>query len=355
MSRIEDILLAPDANVQDALRVLEQGEQKIALVVDKDRRLLGTVTDGDARRGVLHGFGIDAPVAKIMNPHPATAPVGTTRIRLRALMEEGGYRQIPLLDDKSRVVDVVQLRDLVHPPEREEWVILMAGGLGQRLRPLTDDAPKPMLAVGGKPILETIIERFAEQGFRRFFITVNYRAEDIVEHFGNGAALGVEIRYVHEKEPRGTAGAIAFLPERLSGNLIVMNGDILTTVDFGQLLDFHDDHSAGATVCVREYDFRIPYGVIENDKHRMVSIVEKPVRRALVSAGIYVIAASALDCIPKDAPLDMPDLLNQLRELGREVAVFPIREYWIDIGRLDDLERARDEFIDVFGPPVSLR
>jgi len=349
MHDIEKYLIAPDDTLSSAFATLERLSAKIVIIVTEDRRLLGTITDGDCRRGLLRGVGLNAPVSAVMNPAPVSAFDTEPRTAVLARMRRGGFRQMPILDSSGRVVDLIQERDFVVSQERGETVVLMAGGLGQRLRPLTDDVPKPMLAVGGKPILETIVERFAAQGFRDFFISVNYRRHDIVNHFGDGRQFGVDIRYIEEATPTGTAGALALLPEGLGSDLIVMNGDILTRVDLAHLIDYHRDHGAGATVCAREYDFRIPYGVIEVEDHRMVSIVEKPLKRVLVNAGIYAISEDVLGLVPTGMPFDMPELLSKMGAVGRDVAVFPIREYWIDIGRLDDLERARDEFADVFG------
>ncbi len=349
MNRFEECLVPPEATLSQGFQALEASEVKILLVVDGDRHLLGTVTDGDLRRGILRGLPLDAPVLEAANRRPASVPDTLPRAEAEAALARSTFLQMPVLDSRGRVVDVLALAAAPHPVERSELVVLMAGGQGQRLRPLTDSAPKPMLPVGGRPILETIIDRFADQGFRRFVVSVHYRAADIVGHFGDGGQRGVDIRYVEEGEPRGTAGALAHLPDRPDGPIIVMNADILTSVDFRRLVDYHRDHQADATVCVREYDFRVPYGVVRADRHRLVSLVEKPVQRFLVSAGIYLLEGRALGHIPADGHMDMPDLLARLQGDGAEVCVFPIQEYWIDIGRHADLESARADFGTTFG------
>jgi dTDP-glucose pyrophosphorylase len=348
MSGFRDSLVRESAPISDALRALDATQSKIALVVDGEQRLLGTITDGDVRRGILRGIGPSEPVAKIMNRRPVTAPVGTQRSVLIQIMQAGDYKQIPIVDSARRVVALEWLDHLLEPPDRENRVVLMAGGFGRRLLPLTQDSAKPMLNVGGRPILETILRSFTRYGLRRFIMAVHYRADEIMEHFGDGADFGVEIRYVREKEPLGTAGALRELPEPPNEPLLVMNGDILTRVNFDQLLDFHTEHGSAATLCVRDYDFQVPYGVVEVDEHRLARIDEKPIQRFFVNAGIYVLEPRVLERIPAEGPFDMPQLLERVREAQEVVSVFPIREYWIDVGRHDDLDRAHEDFLRVF-------
>ncbi len=344
----EDSILGPETPIQNALRSLESSISKIVLIVDGDRRLLGTVTDGDIRRGILRGVPLDAAVENIMNREPVTATVGDDSHHMMQVMHRGGYRQIPLVDGDGRIVGVESLDHLLELRERDNWVVIMAGGFGKRLQPLTDNSVKPMLKIGRKPILETIVENFADSGFHRFLIAVHYRADDIIEHFGDGSRFGVEIEYISEQEPMGTAGALRLLPERPSEPLLVMNGDILTKVNFGQLLDFHKDYGASATMCVRDYDLRVPFGVVEVEEHRFRGITEKPVQKFFVNAGIYALEPETLDFIPAQGRLDMPDLFASLQEAERQVTVFPIREYWMDIGQHDDLSQARSDFFREF-------
>jgi NDP-sugar pyrophosphorylase family protein len=224
----------------------------------------------------------------------------------------------------------------------------MAGGLVNRLRPLTDECPKPMLKVGNKPLLETIVENFIEYGFHRFYISVNYMADVVESYFGDGSRWGVDIEYLHEEHRLGTAGALSLLPETPTEAILVMNGDLLTKVNFKQLLDFHYGHQAQATMCVREYDFQVPYGVVKIDGQRITSIDEKPIQRFFVNAGIYVLEPEALDLISSNIFFDMTTLFEKLIELKKEPAVFPIREYWLDIGHLADYNRANGEYRDIF-------
>ncbi|WP_018132197.1 nucleotidyltransferase family protein [Effusibacillus pohliae] len=348
MMRWKKISIYPSTPILKAIEIIDAGAMKIALVVDEGHRLLGTVTDGDIRRGILRGIGLDDPVETVMNPNPITARANEARQTVLAIMKLKRLHQIPIVDEQGRLVGIETLDDLLKGNCRDNWVVLMAGGLGSRLRPLTDLFPKPLLKVGSKPILETIMENFIEHGFRKFYLAVNYKAEMIEEYFGDGSRWGVEIHYVREEKRLGTAGALGLLPEKPDKPIVVMNGDLLTKVNFQQLLDFHMEHRAQATMCVREYDFQVPYGVVKVDKSRLVGIDEKPVQKFFVNAGIYVLEPEALDLIPQDEFFDMPTLFDKLIELNCETVVFPIREYWLDIGRKEDFERANGEFWEVF-------
>ncbi len=341
-------LIAPDASLREAIQTIDNGSLQIALVVDSERRLLGTVTDGDLRRAILRGFGLDQPVQAIMNKRPTVARAEHDMAQVLADMRRKQIHRVPVVDDSGRVIGVELLEELIRPAERDNWVVLMAGGLGSRLRPLTDDRPKPMLRVGNKPLLETIIENFVEQGFHRFFISVNYMAEMIKDHFADGSRWGAQIHYLEEDRKLGTAGALSLLPKSPSAPFLVMNGDLLTKVDFRHLLDFHHEHRAQATMCVREYDFQVPYGVVRLDGQRIAGIDEKPVHRFFVNAGIYVLEPEALHRVPRDTFFDMPSLFEKLIADGRDTAAFPIREYWLDIGQLADYDRANGEFSGVF-------
>lgn len=348
MKDIQQILVSPEMPILEAIKAIEAGARQIALVVDGDCRLLGTVTDGDIRRGILRGIGLDQPMSSVMNAQPLTARPEQGHDAVLRLMRKREIHQIPIVDADGQVVGLETLDDLIHQDALDVWVVLMAGGLGTRLRPLTENVPKPLLPVGGRPLLETIIENFALQGFRRIFLSVNYKAEMFESHFGDGSALGVQIEYVHEQGRMGTAGALALLPELPEKPLIVMNGDLLTTVNFRQLLDFHREHQVRATMGVREYSFQVPYGVVQTDRQRLVSVSEKPVHNFFVNAGIYVLEPNVLDLIPRDKPYDMPKLFEAIAADGGEAAVFPVLDYWLDVGRLSDLDRANQDFSSVF-------
>lgn len=345
----KDVIIAPDTPVLKAIEIIDKAALQIALVVNEKGQLLGTVTDGDVRRAILKHLSLDEPVNKIMNPNPRVIHKDQSRETALLLIKKNKVRQIPVLDEERRVLGLEIADELLNPPPRNNWVILMAGGMGTRLKPLTSCCPKPLLKVGNKPVLETILESFIEQGFQHFYFSVNYKAEMIIEHFGDGSRWGVEIRYLHENQQLGTAGGLGLLQSKPEQPLILMNGDILTKVNFGQLLDFHQKNLAEATVCIREQYSQIPYGVVTIDENQLKKIDEKPLQRFFINAGLYVLNPEILDYVPADVYFDIPDLLRLLMQKRMGISVFLIREYWIDIGRFDDLERANLEFSEVFG------
>lgn len=341
-------MILSKASIRDALQIMDKSALQIVFVVDKEKRLLGVVTDGDVRRSILRGEELSTPVEQIMNAHPITAQQGADRAELLRLMKAKTVRQIPLVDKEKHLVGLVQMEELLYRPQRENAVVLMAGGLGTRLRPLTDKIPKPLLKVGAKPILETILESFLDAGFHRFYFAVNYKSQMIEDYFGDGSRFGAEIEYLHENKRMGTAGALYFLPEAPKEPILVMNGDLLTKVDFGELLDYHIEQGAAATMAVREYSYQVPYGVIDFDGERIEAIREKPSYSFFVNAGIYALSPEAVARVDKEEFFDMPQLFNALVEDGKKTTVYPVREYWLDIGRMDDFERAQEEYGEMF-------
>jgi dTDP-glucose pyrophosphorylase/predicted transcriptional regulator len=344
----QKILASPTNTIRNVLQIIDTSGMQIALVVGENDRLLGTVTDGDIRRGILKGCSLDEAVSAVMNPHPIVAKSYERRETVLAIMKIKRLNHIPVVDDDGCVINVETLQNLIGGQVKENPVVLMAGGLGSRLRPLTNDCPKPLLKVGGKPVLETILDNFLEYGFRKFYLSVNYKADMIQAHFGDGSRWGIDIHYIQEDKRMGTAGALGLLPEKPQVPLLVMNGDLLTKVNFDQMLDFHLEHQAQATMCVREYNFQVPYGVVRMENHMLTSIEEKPVQRFLVNAGIYILDPQVLDLIPPGAFFDMPDLFKTIIATNGQATAFPIREYWMDIGQMDDFERANTEFSEVF-------
>ncbi|MGD9787019.1 MAG: nucleotidyltransferase family protein [Sulfuricellaceae bacterium] len=344
MKRWEPLLVSPETTIAEAVKVIDAGSARITLVVDSERRLLGTVTDGDVRRGIIHQIPLSDPVVRIMNSKPTVLQEGTDPEKVMALFLNNDLLQIPVVDGDGRLVGLESYRELLSASQRENWVFLMAGGFGKRLRPLTDDCPKPMLNLGGKPILEGIIERFIASGFHKFYISVHYLADQIKNYFGDGQRFGATIRYIEENAPLGTAGALGLLPEVGELPLIVMNGDLLTQLDFAELLRYHEKKEADLTVCVREYDYQVPFGVVTAQGERVVDVIEKPVHTFFVNAGIYVLSPGAIRGLQPEVPCNMPDLIRERIKEGRQVAMFPIHEYWLDVGRMDDFERAQLEF-----------
>ena len=279
-----------------------------------------------------------------MNPSPIYVSANLSKEEQLAFMKQRKVRQLPLVDENKRVQDVLFYDDMTVVKEKTNTIILLVGVLGTRLRPLTNDLPKPMLPIGGKPILENIIMHFKSFGFVNFILSVNYKKEIIKNYFQDGKSLGVTITYIEETERLGTAGALSLIKEEINEPFFVMNGDLLTNTNYEQLLDFHLVNQATATMCVREYEYQVPYGVIEVDEHKLTSIVEKPVQKHFVNAGIYVLEPEALTYIPKNQYYDMPELFNYLIQQQKEVAAFPIREYWMDIGQLEDYEMANRNY-----------
>jgi dTDP-glucose pyrophosphorylase len=346
MKKFQDITISSDSSMLHAIETLNNTSLQILLVVDQDLRLLGTVTDGDIRRGILRGLALDTSIANAMNTQPITISRDMSRDSALSLMRTKSIHCVPVVDETQHVFGLETETRLLWQGVEDTWIVLMAGGLGMRLRPLTETIPKPLLNVNGKPMLEHIIGRFAEQGFRRFFLSVNYKSEMIMDHFGDGAGHGVEISYVEEDKPLGTGGALSLLPtEGVSKNIIVMNGDLLTTLNFRQLLDFHRAHGGVATMAVRDYSIRVPYGVVQINGEHFVDVVEKPAHSYFVNAGIYVIGSNQLEHIPKDVFFDLPDLFGLLKSQGKKVTVFPLREEWRDIGSFQDYEQAQSDAI----------
>jgi len=344
---LAQLRVAPDARVREAIATIDRNELQTAMVLDDQDRLVGLVTDGDVRRGLLRGVSLDDPVTSIQNPSPITVRTGTAKRAVVSLMRRTSLFRIPVVDESGRAIGL--LVELPQPPEfRENLVVLMAGGLGTRLGDLTRDTPKPLLNVGPHPMLETIIEGFSRQGFHRFAISVNYKAEMIEAYFGDGSHWAAEISYVRENQRLGTAGALSLLPERPEDTFIVMNADVLTKVDFRRMLDFHALSGAEATMAVRDYRHQVPFGVVELTEEQVTHLVEKPIQRYFINAGIYALEPHCLDLVPPGELFDMTSLISELLSGSRKVASFPVHEYWQDVGQPNDLLEARDRYPDEF-------
>jgi dTDP-glucose pyrophosphorylase len=348
MKNWESVLVAPETTLREALQRIDRASSQIALVVDGERRLLGTLSDGDVRRALLGGLSLVDPVSSAMFAQPTKARVSDSSNAILALMRRRGLHQVPLVDDRDVVRGLALLDDYLAVSGSAVAVVIMAGGLGSRLDELTRHTPKPMLKVGSRPLLETIVRGFAEQGFRKFHLAVNYKADQIEAHFGDGSEFGVEIGYLRERERLGTAGALSLLPERPAQPLIVTNADLLTRMDYARMIECHAESGALATMAVRDYEIQVPFGVISEEAGRILAIEEKPVHRFTVSAGMYVLAPDALDHVPARKFFDMPSLFSRLIDQGLPTHCFPIDGYWLDIGRRQDYERANHDFADVF-------
>ena len=348
MYKIDEIKINQNASIKQALKVIDKGAIKVAVVLSDDGLLLGMLNDGDIRRALLKGMSLGDSIAGIINKHPVVANINDTKERILELANEKKLHQIPIISN-GKLIGIQDIREFLAPKNKPNKVILMVGGLGTRLRPLTNDVPKPMLDVGNKPILHTIVENFAKYGYTDIIMCVNYKSEIIKEYFGNGDKFGVKIEYVLENQRMGTAGALSLLQKRPKDDFFVMNGDLLTNVNFEYLHEYHKDSNALASICIRKYEMQVPYGVVNVRANKVTSIEEKPTQSFFVSAGIYMFSPIVLDFIPKGVFYDMPTLFSELLKHDFPIHPFPIREYWLDIGRMDEYRRANDEYEGVFG------
>ncbi len=355
ISGISGLCISPESTIREAIECIDHNKLQIALVVDEEGRLVDTITDGDIRRAILAGVELCSPVKALrprrtgssLYPSPVTAPAETEPAELLRLMEKRKVRQIPLLDNEQRVVGITTLREILQSDSLPLQAVVMAGGYGTRLRPLTQDVPKAMLKVGDRPLLESIITQLRNSGIKRVSLTTHYKRDIIAQHFKDGKDFGVEINYVKEDHPLGTAGALSLLSTS-KDPILVINGDILTHVDFRTMLDFHVDHHADMTIAVKLHEYEVPYGVIRTDGVEITGFSEKPVIRHFFNAGIYLLNSTTCQYIPKGRSSDMSDLITNLLKIKRRVISFPIREYWLDIGSMADYETAQKEYFRVF-------
>jgi len=348
MKNIENVKLHINSTIKQALEIIDKAAMQIALIVDENDKLLGTLTDGDIRRGLLKGLDLNSSIESIIFKTPTIAKISDTKedILKNALSKK--LHQIPIVDENGKIIGIQEIEELIKPKEKANKVILMVGGLGTRLRPLTDNIPKPMLKVGNKPILQTIIEKFAEYGYTNVVLCVNYKSHVIEDYFGDGSEFGVNIEYVFEEQRMGTAGALSLLKEKPSEPFFVMNGDLLTNVNFEHLDSYHITNNSMGTMCVREYDFQVPYGVVNIKGSKILSIEEKPTHKFFVSAGIYMLSPEILEYIPQNKFYDMPTLFEKLISEDKNIISFPLREYWLDIGRIEEYKKANEEYEEVF-------
>ncbi len=341
------VLLDKNSKLLEALELLETSALQIILVVERNK-LLGVISDGDIRRATLSKKSLDTPVTEIMNHDPITVKEGVTREFVLKKFRELSVTRIPELNSNGEVINVHILEDMVNSAEMKNPVVIMAGGFGTRLGSITQTTPKPLVKVGGRPILETILLNCIEQGFKNFYFSVNYKAEMIKEYFKDGSKWSVSISYLEEEKPLGTAGALHLLEKTSELPIIVMNGDLLTKINFRSLLKFHEESKSLATMCVKEFDIQVPYGVIRIEDQEIKGIDEKPIHTFMVNAGIYALSYETLKIIPTNTYFDMTQFFHKTMELKLKSLVFPIHEYWLDVGKLQDLERAQIDFDQKF-------
>jgi dTDP-glucose pyrophosphorylase/predicted transcriptional regulator len=349
MSDWKNMLLKKTDTMATVIKSLESEGMQIALIIDEHGKLLGTITDGDIRRALIRQQSMDTLAGEIMFEEPIVALSEDSDDTILTIMKNSSLNQIPILNADRCVVGLETLQRLLKKEKVDTPVCLMAGGFGKRLLPLTDNMPKPLLKVGSRPILETTLNQFIKAGFHNFFISIYYKADMVREYFGNGEKWGVSINYLCEKEPLGTAGALGLLPKNLpDSKIIVMNGDLITKVDFKHILQFHYEEGSVATMCVREYDFQVPYGVVKVEGSRVKSVQEKPIHSFFVNAGIYVLNSALIKHIGGNSFLDMTNFLEQQIKSGDHVSMFPMHEYWIDIGRSEEYKRANKDIKDLY-------
>ena len=344
MKSFKDTIISPKSTIREAMRELTTSSLRIILVCNRDMKLLGTVTDGDIRRGLLGSCNMDDPIEKIMNTVPKTITGKYSREQCINIMDAHDLLALPIVDDNNHLIGLETLHQVLQLEKRDNPIFIMAGGFGTRLRPLTDNCPKPMLRVGDKPMLEHLINQFRELGFHNFYISTHYMPEVIKEHFGDGSQWNINITYIHEDTPLGTGGALGLLPKSLSTlPLIMMNGDVLTKINFTELLDHHVSNDLDATMCVRELEYKISYGVVESDGGLITNMVEKPTYRYHINTGIYVLSPECVSSVQPNTQIDMPTLLKQRIDENQKIGVYSTHEYWLDIGQMTDYQKAQED------------
>ena len=342
------LVVRPNNTIRDALECIEKGQLQISFVCDDQGAFLGTLSDGDIRRAMLKGMDVGEKLENVFNKNSPTVHPNSSRDQILNQMRQLSVRRLPVVNSEGKLVgvEIYEDRDI---DGLENKVVILAGGEGSRLGEITRHTPKPLVAVGEKPILETIIGQFSFYGFKNFFLSVNYKSEMIIDYFKDGQSLGVDIQYLKEKEKLGTAGSLSLIDEKITEPVIVMNADLLTNLNFSELLNFHKKNGGAATMCVRRYETQVPYGVVSLNDLTIESITEKPVFKFFVSAGIYVLEPRVFGYLEREKYLDMPELFKILKEKKEKCVAFPIGEYWRDIGKPEDLHMANFDFGNIFG------
>ena len=347
MKNIEKIKITKDATIKQALKIISNGAVQIAIVVDKKGKLLGTLTDGDIRRGLLKGLDINSSINPIIYKKPFVVKKDDIKEKVLKIALRKKIYQIPIVDKNLKVIGLHVLDELIKSKKKNNLVVIMAGGKGIRLRPLTKNIPKPMLKVGDKPILQTILEKFIESGYDNFVICVNYKSKVIIDYFGNGKKFGAQIEYIHEKIRMGTAGALSLLKKKINEPFFVINGDILININFEKMLNFHQEHNSKATMCIKEFNVESPYGEVRVKKENIVSIEEKPKHKFYVNAGIYILDPKCINLIPKKF-YNMTSLFKKMINKKDKIVSFPLGENWLDIGRFIDYDKANLKYNSFF-------
>jgi dTDP-glucose pyrophosphorylase len=337
-------ILPAESTIEQAIRNLDEVAIRIILIVDQTNKLVGTISDGDIRRGLLLGLNMKSPITNIIHYDALVVSPEMSRESVLNLMSLNKILQIPVMNEQQQLVGLHLWDEIAVPSKRPNSMIIMAGGKGTRLMPHTEDSPKPMVAIGGKPMLEHIIERGKSEGFNHFVLAIYHLGQKIEDYFGNGERLGVQIEYLREQSPLGTAGALSLLSPRPESPFVVTNGDVITDIHYGELLDFHERHQASATMAVRAHEWQHPFGVVQTEGVEIIGYVEKPTSRSHINAGVYTLSPEALDELSVNMPCDMPTLFERLQAKGKRTIAYPIHEPWLDVGKPDDLKSANDNF-----------
>ena len=340
--RWRQAVLPAHATIEQAIRNLEKAAIKIVLVVNEAHELEGTLSDGDIRRGLLKGLDLNSPIESVTHRNALVVPLEMGRELVVQLMVANKILQIPVVNEQRHVVGLHLWDEITTPPVRPNLMVIMAGGMGTRLRPHTETCPKPLLPVAGKPMLEHIIERAKLEGFSHFVLAIHYLGQMIEDYFGNGERLDVQIEYLQEQSPLGTAGALGLLNPRPDAPFVVTNGDVITDIRYGELLDFHARYEAVATMAVRVHEWQHPFGVVQTQGIEIVGFEEKPIARTHINAGVYALSPEALSVLGTNSPCDMPALFERLQAQAKRTVAYPMHEPWLDVGRPSDLEKARN-------------
>ncbi len=338
------LLIDAEATILDALRAIDAGAEAILFVRDERQRIIGSLTDGDVRRAIIRGAALESrSLRQAMRPDFVWVAPHTGRAEVLDIMRARQIGQVPVLDGEGRLCGLHTMRQMISAAERPNRALLLAGGRGMRLHPITATLPKPMVTVAGRPILERLVLHLMSCGIRRFTLSVNYLAHVIEEHFGDGSRFGCEIEYLRESEPSGTGGPISLLQPRPTIPLLVVNGDLVTQADVGGLLDFHADGGYAATLGVRPYSVEVPFGVAVVEGDRLVGLREKPTERMLINAGVYVLSPEAIDLAPPRGAYPITELFERCLQENLSVGAHFLQEEWLDVGRPEELRRARGE------------
>jgi dTDP-glucose pyrophosphorylase/CBS domain-containing protein len=336
-----ELLISPNASIKEALEVLSKTPYQIIFTSEDNKRVISCITDGDIRRAFLSGHNLDSIVEKIGRKNFISATSASSSAEMMALLRKNGIRQLPILDKSGELLDVVVLEDLLEPSEFDYPVVIMAGGRGSRLMPFTETMPKPLLQIGDKPIIEHLISNLSQKGVKNFFVSVNYLAEKIMDHLGDGSKFNAKIEYINETKPLGTAGPLSLLRNKLDRDFMVFNGDVLAPIDLNLFAKFHQEHESIATVCAKIFTTKVPYGVLRTEENKLLRIEEKPEISFTVSSGIYFFSKQIFSFLNADEPMDMPQLLEAVIKSGKPVHCFQSAEPWIDVGSPTDFERAQ--------------